>query len=52
LTENFDKYFTKSKVNLTPIDNDFLKKIDQDGFQDFTFVNEDFIPIKKSNLTS
>lgn len=52
LTENFDKYFTKSKVTLTPIDNDFLKKIDQDDFRDFSYVNDNFQPVTRSGLTS
>lgn len=52
ITENFDKYFTRSKPNLTPIDPVFLKNIDQAEFDGFTYVNDDFIPITRGSLVS
>nr|CAB3265160.1 protein kinase C alpha type [Phallusia mammillata] len=52
ITENFDKYFTRSKPTLTPIDPVFLKNIDQGEFDGFTYVNDEFLPVTKSNLVS
>ncbi|CAK8692530.1 unnamed protein product [Clavelina lepadiformis] len=50
ITENFDKYFTKSKPNLTPIDPVFLKNIDQDEFDGFSYSNDNFHPVTRSDL--
>jgi len=52
ITENFDKYFTHSKPTLTPIDPMFIKNINQDDFDNFSFVNTDFEPVSRSNLVS
>jgi serine/threonine protein kinase len=41
-TENFDKYFTRSKPTLTPIDPMFLKNINQSEFDGFSYVNQQF----------
>lgn len=41
---NFDSDFTKEEPNLTPVNADILKTIDQKEFTGFSFVNEDFVP--------
>ena len=52
ITENFDKYFTKGKPVLTPIDLIFLKNIDQGDFDGFSFTNTTFHPVTKTSLVS
>lgn len=39
---NFDKDFTSEDPRLTPVDPVVISAINQDEFQGFTFVNEDF----------
>ena len=41
-TNNFDSEFTHEKVCLTPCDNAFTKKINQQEFDAFSFVNDEF----------
>jgi len=50
ITENFDKYFTKGKPTLTPIDLIFMKNIDQGEFDGFSFTNMGFQSVSKSSL--
>ncbi|KAK3571937.1 hypothetical protein QTP86_020508 [Hemibagrus guttatus] len=40
--ENFDKFFTAASAALTPSDPDVLAAINQEDFQDFTYINSDF----------
>ncbi|XP_056331151.1 protein kinase C gamma type-like [Danio aesculapii] len=42
--ENFDKFFTSTSSTLTPSDPDVLAAINQEEFQDFTFMNSEFPP--------
>ena len=39
---NFDAEFTKEEPNLTPINVDIIKAINQTEFDGFSFVNADY----------
>ncbi|XP_050393521.1 calcium-dependent protein kinase C isoform X1 [Patella vulgata] len=41
--ENFDKYFTRAPLKMTPIDSLVIMNIDDDAFRNFTYVNPYFI---------
>lgn len=43
---NFDAEFTKEEPVLTPVPMDVTMSINQEEFQDFSFVNQDFNPSK------
>lgn len=51
ITENFDKFFTKSKTTLTPLDPEFIKNMDQSGFDGFTYVNDQFEVLLRKDIT-
>lgn len=41
---NFDADFTKEEPRLTPVDTEAVRTINQEEFDGFSFVNDDFIP--------
>jgi hypothetical protein len=42
-TSNFDREFTNEVPKLTPTDKLFIMNLDQSEFDNFTFVNPEFI---------
>ena len=40
---NFDEEFTQDRVQLTPIDRNFIQHVDQRVFQGFSFVNPTYV---------
>jgi novel protein kinase C epsilon type len=52
---NFDPEFTKEEPNLTPVNPDVVKTIDQKEFEGFSFYNTDYgklsgIPMKSGKV--
>lgn len=41
-TSNFDRDFTSEEPTLTPVDSAIIKAINQEEFQGFSFVNDDY----------
>lgn len=49
---NFDKDFTSEEPQLTPIDPVVISAINQEEFQGFTFVNEEFGKLFQTSQTT
>lgn len=46
--DNFDTQFTSEPVQLTPDDEDVIKRIDQSEFEGFEYINPLLLPTEES----
>ena len=51
-TNNFDKDFTSEEPTLTPVDMAIIKAINQEEFDGFSFINDDYGKFHPSILSN